>query len=249
MQSEICQQKVLKFLKKPLKIKVLDSVSSTNDYIKDKDFDVVISKAQTKGRGTNNRSFFSPEGGIYFSVKLKNPSVKCEELSLITPLTAVAVLEAIEQTLGINAQIKWVNDIFIDGKKVAGILCESTITENCVDTVIVGIGINVKNQNFPEFNLNNPTSLQDQTNDEIDKNLIISKTLNAFYEYLNNLSKTPFLKKYRQNFYLLGKKVKINCNNKVYQGTVLGVDDNFNLLLEKEGQIIKFNCADFVREI
>lgn len=99
---------------------------------------VVLADRQTAGRGRMERRFFSPAGGLYLSVILR-PALAAEELSLMTPMAAVAVWKAVQRRAGISLGIKWVNDLYLDGKKVCGILCE------CAgEAVIVGIGLNLK---------------------------------------------------------------------------------------------------------
>ena len=98
----------------------------------------VLAERQTAGRGRMERQFFSPEGGLYLSVVLR-PDLPPEDLSLMTPMAAVAVWKAVGKHTGIRLDIKWVNDLYLKGKKACGILCE------CVgDSVIVGVGINLK---------------------------------------------------------------------------------------------------------
>ena len=98
----------------------------------------VLAERQTAGRGRMERSFFSPEGGMYLSAILR-PEIPPEDLLLMTPMAAVAVWKAVEKLTGIRLGIKWVNDLYLEGKKVCGILCERT-----GDAVIVGVGLNLK---------------------------------------------------------------------------------------------------------
>lgn len=97
---------------------------------------VVSALRQTAGRGRLGRSFFSPEGGIYLSVILR-PQLPPEERTLVTPMAAVAVCRTVEKLCGRSPQIKWVNDLYLEHKKLCGILCEAV-----GDAVIVGIGLN-----------------------------------------------------------------------------------------------------------
>ena len=98
----------------------------------------VLAERQTAGRGRMERSFFSPEGGMYLSAILR-PEIPPEDLLLMTPMAAAAVWKAVERLTGICLGIKWVNDLYLEGKKVCGILCERT-----GDAVIVGVGLNLK---------------------------------------------------------------------------------------------------------
>ena len=98
----------------------------------------VLARRQSAGRGRMERSFFSPEGGLVLSVILR-PDVPPEDLPLMTPMAATAVWKAVESLTGIRLGIKWVNDLYLEGKKVCGILCEGA-----GDAVVVGIGLNLQ---------------------------------------------------------------------------------------------------------
>ena len=243
MSYEISEKLILKHLKTPKKVAVFDEVYSTNDTVKELDVDLVIAKSQTGGRGTNNRKFFSPNGGIYLSLKLK-PKIPLEKLSLITPFTAVALAKAIEKVTGLKPKIKWVNDIYISGKKVAGILTESKILSGNIDYVIVGVGVNVKSQKFPNFNLNTPTSLVGELCGIVDKNRLIAEFLNEFNGVEKSLLSKDFIIYYNDNFYLLDKKVKVVSGGKEYQGVAIGVDENLALLVKIQNKILSFISAD-----
>ncbi len=243
MVKEIDKNAIQNLIKVPRKVVVLEEAFSTNDYIKDSDFDVVIAKSQTGGRGTNNRKFFSPSGGIYLSLKLK-PKIPTDKISLITPFTAVALVKAIEKVCKLKPQIKWVNDIYISNKKVAGILCESVILNGVVDSVVVGVGVNVERQNFPDFNLNNPTSLEEESGRIIDKNRLIAEFLNEFNGVEDKVLSKSFIPLYRERFYLKDRLVKVQSGGKSYEGRVVGVNDNLALVLDIGGTYKEFISAD-----
>lgn len=246
MVKEIDKNAIQNLIKVPRKVVVLEETFSTNDYIKDSDFDVVIAKSQTGGRGTNNRKFFSPSGGIYLSLKLK-PKIPTDKISLITPFTAVALVKAIEKVCKLKPQIKWVNDIYISNKKVAGILCESVILNGVVDSVVVGVGVNVERQNFPDFNLNSPTSLEEESGNIIDKNRLIAEFLNEFNELEDKVLKGEFIPYYCNNFYLKDKLCKVECGGVVYEGKVVGVNDNLALILNVNGELKEFISASVLK--
>ena len=242
MSKEIDKNSIEAVLNAKRKVLVLDETFSTNDYIKGSDFDVVIAKSQTGGRGTNNRKFFSPNGGIYLSLKLK-PTIPLDKISLITPFTAVALSKAIEKVCKIKPQIKWVNDIYISNKKVAGILCESLLSSSEEATVIVGVGVNVEAQNFPNFNLNTPTSLEEESGFIIDKNHLIAEFLNEFDGFESKVINGEFIPYYKGNFYLKDKLCKVECGGSVYEGKVVDVNDNLALILNVNGELKEFISA------
>ena len=141
-----------------MNIEVLQSVTSTNDYLKQKALSsakegtVVVANEQTNGKGSKGRSFISLNGGIYMSI-LVRPDFQNFDTTLITSLTAVAVSDSIEEKCGKKTQIKWVNDVLLQNKKVCGILCESVFaSDNKPEFVIVGIGINFSKpkDDFPD---------------------------------------------------------------------------------------------------
>jgi BirA family biotin operon repressor/biotin-[acetyl-CoA-carboxylase] ligase len=109
---------------------------------------VVLAATQTAGRGQYGRSFNSPKGGLYFSLLLE-PDLPSEILPLITLATGLACRTVLHQTFGLHPLIKWPNDMYLDGKKVAGILCEnlfSSPSANSIAKVIIGVGLNVNNR-------------------------------------------------------------------------------------------------------
>ncbi len=148
--------KIENFLQSPAVVHVFDAIDSTNNEAKrraltDPDCAVLyVTDCQTAGRGRRGHDFFSPKGsGLYFTLSLP-VNGDAADVQLLTCAAAVAVCEAIEALTDREAQIKWVNDIFIDGKKVAGILAELVQDDgNHPARVIVGIGLNLTTAHFP----------------------------------------------------------------------------------------------------
>ena len=135
-------------------VTILESVDSTNEYIKKLDCSaapqVVIAKEQTKGKGTKGRSFYSPKGGLYLSFAFK-PEYGLEDAMQITVKTGEIVKDIIRKYSDDEPYIKPVNDIYIEGKKVAGILTEADTTGvGKFSRIIIGIGINCFENSFPE---------------------------------------------------------------------------------------------------
>ncbi len=227
------------------KYEILDTVDSTNEYIKDKDLFCVIAKEQSGGKGTNNRKFFSPKGGIYLSVKLPLKLVG-EDFLLLTPLVAVITANAIDKIAGVKTEIKWVNDIYLNGKKLGGILCENLLKGERSE-VIIGIGVNVNKQAFPSFNLNSPISLEDVV-ESVDKNRLIAELLLGFNNFEDKLKSRGFLSEYNAKFYLKNKLVSVNQSGKIYSGICKGVDSSASLILETESGEKSFLVGDVYLE-
>ena len=214
---------------KSVEIEVLDSVLSTNDYILDSSSFAVIAKSQTKGKGTKQRSFFSPQGGIYMSVKI-TPNIALENLSLLTPFTAVVVSDAIKKACNLDTKIKWVNDIYLNDRKLSGILTENKIEGKKI-TSVIGIGINVKKQEFPSFELNSPISLEEVLSYEPDSNKIICEILNSFINFDKLFNSKTFIKEYKNRSLLLDKNVTYTNGNDIINAKVIDINSDCSLKL------------------
>lgn len=176
---------------------------------------VVIAEEQTNGYGRNGKSFFSPYGtGIYMSIILNlKKEKKIFNSSFITTAAAMAVSKSIEEISNENTQIKWVNDVFINGKKVCGILTEGAFSfeDGKLDYAVIGIGVNV---NFPkdgfpkELNniaasINSKNNANSNTKSDI-RNILVAKILENLYDYYFN--DVNFYEEYKKRSFLIGKK-------------------------------------------
>ncbi|WP_157148993.1 biotin--[acetyl-CoA-carboxylase] ligase [Brachyspira pilosicoli] len=210
---------------------------------------VVIAEEQTSGYGRNGKSFFSPYGtGIYMSIILNlKKEKKIFNSSFITTAAAMAVSKSIEEISNENTQIKWVNDVFINGKKVCGILTEGAFSfeDGKLDYAVIGIGVNV---NFPkdgfpkELNniaasINSKNNANSNTKSDI-RNILVAKILENLYDYYFN--DVNFYEEYKKRSFLIGKKVSININNKEHIVKVLDIDKTFALVAKfQDGKIDK----------
>ena len=205
-----------------------DVVTSTNTLLKEmahsgaKSGTVIIANKQTAGKGRMGRCFYSPENtGIYLSVLLREPSLS--EPTLLTTAAAVAVMKAISRTTKKEPQVKWVNDILLDNKKVCGILTEGEFCESRLMFAIVGIGINVSTQNFPDDIKSRAGSIAADTSlkDELTQNLL-------FYlsQEFENADNREFLDYYRKRCVTVGKSIKIISPGKEpKEAFAEGIDD------------------------
>lgn len=235
---------------KKLDIEVYKSIDSTNTRLKNmavegaKEWKILVSEEQTKGKGRMNRSFYSPSGtGVYMSILLR-PDTNSKESLFITTMAAVAVADAIENVMGINAGIKWVNDIYCNGKKVCGILTEAAmdLETGKLDYAVLGIGINIKTPEggFPEEIKNTVTSLCDEKLEYVEdlRCKIVANVINNISEFYENLEKHFFMKTYREKSILIGKEVYILGDEKREMMMVEDVDDNAYLVVRhKDGKI------------
>lgn len=233
---------------KNIRLEILEETTSTNDYIKkfsNLDNAVVIAKKQTLGRGRLNRAFYSPENkGIYLSILLK-PQLETKDSVKITTFTAVAVANAIEKVSGLKTQIKWVNDIFINSKKVCGILAEASqnFKEGKLNYAVIGIGINLYGKDFPSDIKNIATSIELESGKKIDANLLVVEIINSLYK-INDEINGDYLTKYKEKCFILNREITVDTGKEKYLATALDVLDNGALLVEKEGNTFELDFGD-----
>ena len=220
-----------------LRVQTYGCVSSTNDIIKELAKDnaeiLVVATEQTAGRGRRGRSFFSPKGtGLYMSILLR-PEASPELSALITTAAAVATARAIEKNAGVKADIKWINDVYINGKKACGILCESKLSpENSLEYIIVGIGINLchPKDDFPEEIRDIATSVfGKRTPDEDTVCHLCADIVNGLFEYTDDISSRAFLEEYKSRLFMLGKEITVITPNETYLATASDIDSDAHL--------------------
>lgn len=194
---------------------------------------VILSEEQTSGRGRMGRSFYSPSNsGIYMSIILK-PKLDINDSVLITTATSVAVCLAIEKISQYKPKIKWVNDIYINEKKVCGILTEAVtdIESGTISSVIVGIGLNVKTENFPdELKETAGAIFASHTSNSI-RNQLSAEIINNVLYMLVNLKDRNFLKIYRERSMIIGERIKYLKNNQWHEGYAKDIDEYGGLVV------------------
>lgn len=231
---------------------ILDTVDSTNTYAKRlaedgaRENTVIISRRQTCGRGRLGRSFCSDADGIYMSVILR-PDTSPECVPLITTAAAVAVSAAIDEVCDKRTGIKWVNDIFLGGKKICGILTEGSFELGTTRYAVLGIGINLcgKIDELPE-DIRDTAGFIYETQYPVEvKEKLIAKILQNFSVYYKNLTDKLFLDEYRRRSILIGKTVRCITADNIFSATVTGIDDNAGLMVEKEdGSIASLSAGE-----
>ena len=198
----------------------------------------IISEIQTKARGRLGKKWESPDGGIWMSLILR-PKVPPARIGLITLATGVAIAKSI-RSLGLDAKIKWPNDVLIHGDKISGVLTEVNATFNEIDWVVVGIGIdsNLKLEDFPEEIREGTTTLNEELPTEIDENELIAIFFNEFeniYQLYKDGEIETILKDWRDLSDTIGKYVNITqTGGKITQGYVVGINNEGSLIIEKQ---------------
>jgi len=223
-------------------MELFSTIHSTNQYLKEIDVTdtnngfTVIADEQTGGRGRRGRTFLSPgRQGIYLSILLRL-NKKQQDIRLLTICAAVAVSKAIEKTCDTRADIKWVNDIFCNGKKICGILTEATISGELqeINPVIVGIGINTGL--VPVEISNIATSIQEVTGLKNIRNKLIAEVLNEFehviLDYTERNKKQDIINYYSSRLFIIGQQVILPDIAFDHTVTVLGISDDGALIVK-----------------
>ena len=231
-------------------IKVLDEVDSTNNAVRELETEkaphgtTVVADRQTAGRGRIGRNFVSPAGkGLYMSV-LVRPYFDMRFAPMITAAAACAAAEAVEELCGSRVMIKWVNDLYMNGKKICGILTEASLglEMRVLDCATIGIGINVRSagSSFDSELKKTATSIEDETGVILNRNVLCAEVLNRLEYYLGKISDRSFLDAYRERELLTGNEITATVGSEKLTGTALGIDDNANLIVKLRDGGIKY---------
>ncbi len=220
-------------------IKIFDVVGSTNDEAKKLCLDVrgegiIIADGQTSGRGRQGHTFYSPsEKGLYFTIILR-PHTSLPESTPLTAAAALAVVEALEEAHIKNAAIKWVNDIFIGDRKICGILAESVFVGGEYKAAIVGIGINITTEKFPD----EIKDVAGSIGKDVDRDALAAEIFIKLKSFSDALPDRSFMKKYAEKCFILGRKITFSRGGKVYEAIAESIDENGALIVSTaEGQM------------
>ena len=232
------------------KLFLFKNIHSTNDIAKElaskgvEAGTVVISEKQSNGRGRLSRRWLSPAGGLWFSIILK-PKIEPNELFKLTFLTAVVVVRTLRKKFKLNAQIKWPNDVLINGKKVCGILSEIiTSLSGLINFVIVGIGINanIDLKTFPKHLQFSVTSIRSELKKEIDREDFLCALLTElenYYYLLIHGSFDSILEEWKDLNCTLDAYVEVEGLDGVIKGQAIDVDKDGALMIKLENGSMK----------
>lgn len=215
-------------------VTVLEEIDSTNTFLKEIASEknhgaLVIAKSQTNGRGRMGKTFVSQKNGLYMSLLLKPKSQT--DITKITAMAAVAVLGAVEKFIKKPAKIKWVNDIFVENKKVSGILTEGIFSGGNLEYLVLGIGVNlVKPQNDLDESIKDIAGYLFKEDIGINNDFVAEIINRLFLIYGGE----EYISKYRSRSLLTGKNITYIKEGKTYSGKVLDIDDNCNLVVKEE---------------
>lgn len=239
------------------KIYFFKTIDSTNTYakklleqadnIRSLNKNVIIAESQTAGRGRLGRKFFSPaQTGIYLSI-IYVPDEKITNPAKITAFSAVALKRVIERLYKVNPQIKWINDLYLNGKKIAGILTEGFInyTTGTIDAAIIGIGVNIQNNTEIPQNLAAIVgSIQGQESEKLTEFSNDNSITNARFafeivnEFFKIMSENPeeLISEYKNALFMLGKIITVHpiieSSEGIFEATAIDIDNEARLIVQ-----------------
>lgn len=237
-------QGIRRFLKpeyRDLDLTVLPTAPSTNALVREKanqgrpEGCIIIACEQTDGRGRYGRQFFSPvDSGVYLSLLLRPTVYSPQQATCLTAAAAAAMCQAIEAVTGQQPGIKWVNDIFLHGKKVCGILTEAAVglETGALDYMVLGAGVNLYPpvKGFPEEIQPIAGSVLERSCPEA-KNRLVGEFLNRFWYFYTHPECRAYLEDYRARSLAIGRNVTVLSAGKAVSAYAYGIDDDFRLLV------------------
>jgi len=221
----------------------LDTVGSTNDFAEElakagaPDFTLVVADEQTRGRGRLNRRWTTPAGtALAFSLVLHPNPAEMENLGLFAPLCGMAVCQALRESCGLAAEVKWPNDVLIKRRKACGVLVEAHWLGSELQSVIAGIGLNVSLASLPQAGevLFPATCVEEQLGRSVQREALLAVVLEAFLAERPHTGSLAFLAKWENWLAFMGEWVQVEGPTGALNGRVLGVAADGSLRLETE---------------
>lgn len=223
------------------KIYSFDTIDSTNNCAKAvaacgaDEGTVVFSEHQTEGRGRLGRSWFgNPGENLAFSIVLR-PKTNMESLNLVPLFVGVAIAEAVEKSMKVQVECKWPNDLLVDGRKFCGILIESSMKQNQVEHIVVGVGVNVNQVSFPDDFLTPPTSLRIVTGQELDRAKLFRDILTSLeqnYLFVSSRGFQSILPHWLSRTTMINSRISVSHQGGVVSGVVKGITNDGGLILQ-----------------
>lgn len=212
---------------------------------------LVVAESQSGGRGRFGRPFFSPEhSGVYITYVLR-PQMPAERAVMITSMAAVAVARAIEALADVEVRIKWVNDLYINGRKVCGILCEASLDfeSGQLEYAVLGIGVNVAAMAFPEELRGIATSIENECGRPVSRSRLIAEISNQLEALYGELETGAFMAESRARSNVIGRDVLVLRGDERFEARVLDIDDEGRLVIQTDAGISKVGSGEISLKI
>ena len=233
-----------------------DSIDSTQDFalkIASQDNEngtIIISKKQTGGKGRMKRKWFSPVGGVWMSIII-HPDFDISNTTLVPIATSLALCMAIEKTIKIRPKLKWPNDITIKGKKVAGILVDTSIESNKIESLILGVGINfkIKQEKLKKNIVNSPnyygaTTLVKKNESALHLVQQFLYELEVIFQWINSGLTKKIIFEWAKRSSTIGKNISIIDDKKIVTGKAIKIDNDGALIISKNKQTTRILIGD-----
>ena len=230
-----------------------DEIDSTNSFLLNKenkfnsDGTVILAEKQTKGRGRRDSVWYSAKGqNLTFSILLTSKKIYSKKFNLINFAASLSVALAIENLFQLRTELKWPNDVLIGGKKIAGILLESTSKGSKIERLVIGIGINVNQAMFQGVYNIPPTSIKTELNENVEREKLLAEFLNTFEEMLEKIKSNPdeIMRDWKSRCNLIGEKIIIEGGESTKYGIFDDLDEDGFILLNVRGKIEKIHFGD-----
>jgi BirA family biotin operon repressor/biotin-[acetyl-CoA-carboxylase] ligase len=237
----------------PITVHTFETVTSTNTELLSRaairapeytpEFAMYVAARQTAGHGSRGRGFVSPQGsGVYFSILLRPATLGAPFVSAITPACAVAAARAIDAVFGVSCGVKWVNDLILRGKKVGGVLAESS-----GGAVVCGFGINISPPDGGFADLPHAGASLDGADvaaPKLARERVAAETARNLYALYTSLPDTSFIGEYRARSVLIGRAVTVTRGGVSRRGRAVAIDDDFHLIAETDGNMEKLTSEE-----
>ena len=207
---------------------------------------LICADSQVSGRGRYGRQFFSPEhSGVYITYILR-PTLSAERAVMITSLAAVAVARAIEKLCDADVKIKWVNDLYLNDRKICGILCEASMDfeSGMLEYVVLGIGVNVGQMTFPEELRDIATSIENECGQPVSRSRLIAEISNELDSLYDQLPTGAFMAESRRRSNVIGRDVTVLRGEARFPARVLDIDDQGRLVIRTESGVSRVGSGE-----
>lgn len=237
-------------------VQSFDEIDSTNQYLKrlvasggQNEPLIVVAESQTAGYGKRGRSFYSPKKtGIYMSTLIPNVEIPLNLVGRVTIGVAVSVMAAIQKFFpSVELTAKWVNDILANNRKAVGILAELVDNPSGQADLIVGIGINLSTQNFPEELKNKAGSIAGVSK-QVERERLVAQIYLEFVKVFSDFKNPTIIANYRHSLGTIGKEVEVRVGSKIIRGIARDIDDDGSLVVElNDGELRHLASGDVVK--